>query len=71
MKNKFHSGQSDRQYERPRKHWAWGTAWCYAPFLRPVCCIQSVILTVKDRSAVTRWQFSVFCVFVGKAACKI
>jgi len=30
---------------------------CYAPFLGPVWCSHSIILTVKGGSALTRWYF--------------
>jgi len=33
------------------------TAGCYAPFLGPVWCTQSIVLTVKGGSALTRWYF--------------
>jgi len=33
------------------------TAGCYTPFLGPVWCIQSIVLTVTGGLAVTRWCF--------------
>jgi len=33
------------------------TVGCYAPFLGPVWCSHSIVLTVKGGSALTRWYF--------------
>jgi len=40
-------------------------------FVGPVWCIQSIVLTLKDDLAVTRWYFNVFCVSVDKRAYSI
>ena len=42
------------------------TAGCYAPFLGPVWCTQSIVLTVKGGSALTRWYFNCVSCFFGK-----
>jgi len=38
------------------------------PFLGPVWCTQSIVLTVKGGSALTRWYFRVSCFLVKKHA---
>jgi len=47
------------------------TAGGYAPFLGPVWCTQSIVLTVKGGSALTRWYFKLCFVFLVKKACSI
>jgi len=39
------------------------TAWCYVPFLGPVWCTQSIVLTARGGSALTRWYFKLCFVF--------
>jgi len=67
-KNNSHFWHSDWHSDRLGKHQAWGqhTAGCYAPFLGPVWCTQSIVFTVTGGSAVTRWCVS--CVFGKKHA---
>jgi len=45
------------QSDRIGKHEPWGlhAVACYVPFLGRVWCIQSIVLTGKDGSAVTTW----------------
>jgi len=43
----------------------------YAIFLSSVWCTQSIVLTVKGGSAVIRWYFTVFYMFIDKTTCSI
>jgi len=55
--------------QRPTPWQAWLTESMWVTdsrILGPVWCTQSIVLTVKGGSAVTRWYFNVFRVFFGK-----
>jgi len=59
---------SVRQQPTPWQTWLTQSMWVTdSRILGAVWCIQSIVLTVKGGSAVTRWYFNVFRVFLVKS----
>jgi len=55
------------QRPTPWQTWLIQSMWVTdSRIIRPVWCIQSIVLIVKGGSSVTRWYFNVFRVFFGK-----
>ena len=56
------------QRPTPWQTWLTHSMWATdSRILDPVWCIQLIVLTVKGGSAVTKWYFNVFCVFLVKS----